>query len=247
MESIAVEETQADKPAPGTQRSGVAKVVVAAAILVVLFLMREDLARFIPAFETWIEGIGIWGPFVFAAAYAIATVAMIPGSALTVIAGGIFGLATGFVTVFIGASVGATLAFLVSRYVARASVEQKLEGHEKFAAVDRAVGEEGLKIVVLLRLSPVFPFNLLNYALGLTSVRLRDYVLAHFAMLPGTLLYVYSGHAGRAAVELASGGGTQRGPWDWALLGLGLLATAVVTIIVTRAATRALRGITDDR
>ena len=244
---IAVDEPQVDKPAAGSRRTGLVKIVVGAVVLIALFVMREDLARLLPAFEMWVEEIGIWGPFAFAAAYAVATVAMVPGSALTLIAGGIFGLATGFVTVFVGASVGATLAFLVSRYVARSWVEQQLESHDKFAAIDRAVGEEGLKIVVLLRLSPVFPFNLLNYALGLTSVRLRDYVLAHFAMLPGTLLYVYSGYAGRAAVELASGGGAQRGPAGWAVLVLGLVATAVVTVIVTRVATRALRGITDER
>ena len=244
---IAVDERQVNNSAPGTRRTGAAKLVVAAAILVGLFVVREDLAGYIPTFRTWVDGLGIWGPVVFAAAYAIGTVAMVPGSALTLGAGAIFGLATGVVTVFVGASVGATLAFLVSRYVTRSWVEQKLEDHDKFAAVDRAVGEEGLKIVALLRLSPVFPFNLLNYVLGLTSVRLRDYVLAHLAMLPGTFLYVYSGHLTGAVADAASGAGAQRGPWELALIGLGLAATLVVTTIVTRIATRTLRGVTDER
>ena len=247
MESIAVEEPQANKPTPGTRRAGVAKVVAAAAILVVLFLMREDLARFIPEFATWVESLGIWGPVVFAAGYAIATVAMVPGSLLTLGAGAIFGLATGFVTVSVGASVGATLAFLVSRYVARSWVEQRLEDHEQFAAVDRAIGDEGLKIVVLLRLSPLFPFNLLNYALGLTDVRLRDYILAHLAMLPGTLLYVYYGRLAGVVAEVASGAGAQRDTGYYFLFGLGLIATITVTIIVTRIAIRSLRGVTDER
>jgi len=241
-----VNETLTTSSPTRSRAAGIVKIVVAVLALVAMFLMREDLARLLPAFEEWVQSLGIWGPLVFAAGYAIATVAMIPGSALTLIAGGIFGLGTGFGTVFVGASVGATLAFLVSRYVARGWVEHRLEDHEKFAAIDRAVGNQGLKIVALLRLSPLFPFNLLNYALGLTSVRLRDYVLAHLAMLPGTLLYVYSGHAGRAAVNAASGTGPERGALDWAILGFGLLATIVVTTIVTRIAAKALRGITDE-
>ncbi len=246
-DSIAVDEHKTSNSAPGARRAGIAKIVVAAAILVFLFVMGEDLARLLPAFATWVESLGIWGPLVFATGYAIATVAMVPGSLLTLFAGAIFGLATGITTVFVGASVGATLAFLVSRYVARSWVEKKLDGHDKFAAVDRAVGNEGLKIVVLLRLSPLFPFNLLNYALGLTSVPLRAYVTAHLAMLPGTFLYVYYGRLAGAVAEVASGAGAQRDGGYYALFGLGLVATLVVTTIVTRIATRTLRGITDER
>ncbi len=245
--SIPVDEHQTSNSAPGARRAGAAKIVVAAAILVFLFVMGDDLARLLPAFATWVESLGIWGPFVFATGYAIATVAMVPGALLTLFAGAIFGLATGITTVFIGASVGATLAFLVSRYVARSWVERKLDGHEKFAAVDGAVGKEGLKIVVLLRLSPLFPFNLLNYALGLTSVPLRAYVLAHLAMLPGTFLYVYYGRLAGAVAEVASGTGAQRDSGYYALFGLGLVATLVVTTVVTRIATRTLRGITDEQ
>ncbi len=245
--SIAVDEHQTSNSAPGARRISAAKIVVAAAILVFLFVMGDDLARLLPAFATWVESLGIWGPFVFATGYAIATVAMVPGALLTLFAGAIFGLATGITTVFIGASVGATLAFLVSRYVARSWVERKLDGHEKFTAVDSAVGKEGLKIVVLLRLSPLFPFNLLNYALGLTSVPLRAYVLAHLAMLPGTFLYVYYGRLAGAVAEVASGTGAQRDGAYYALFGLGLVATLVVTTIVTRIATRTLRGITDEQ
>ena len=241
--SIAVEQNTSDEAAPGGRRGGLAKVIVAATVLVVLFVMGDDLARYIPRFASWVEGLGFWGPVVFATGYAIATVAMVPGSLLTLAAGAIFGLGKGFATVFVGASIGATLAFLVSRYVARSWVEQKLEGHEKFAAIDRAIG--GLKIVVLLRLSPVFPFNLLNYALGLTRVKLRDYVIAHLGMLPGTLLYVYYGRLAGAVAEAASGVQAERGAGYYAVLGLGLVATLVVTTIVTRIASRTLKEITD--
>lgn len=242
--SVAVEQNTTHKAAPGGRRGGLAKVVIAAAVLVVLFILGDDLAGYIPRFASWVDGLGVWGPVVFATGYAVATVAMVPGSLLTLAAGAIFGLGKGFVTVFVGASTGATLAFLVSRYVARSWVEQKLEGHEKFAAVDHAIGDEGLKIVVLLRLSPLFPFNLLNYALGLTRVRLRDYVIAHLGMLPGTLLYVYYGRLAGAVAEAASGIQTEHDAGYYLVFGLGLVATLVVTTIVTRIATRTLKAIT---
>ncbi len=142
--------------------------------------------------------------------------------------------------VFLGASLGATLAFLVSRYLARGLVERRLEGNARFAAIDRAVADQGLKIVTLLRLSPVFPFNLLNYGLGLTRVRFVDYVLACFGMLPGTLLYVYYGRLAGDVAALASGVAADRDAAYWVVLGLGLVATIAVTTIVTRIARRAL-------
>ena len=119
-------------------------------------------------------------------------------------------------------------------------VERRLEGNARFVAIDRAVAEQGLKIVTLLRLSPVFPFNLLNYSLGLTRVRLVDYVLACFGMLPGTLLYVYYGRLAGDVAALASGVASDRDAAYWVVLGLGLVATIAVTTIVTRIARRAL-------
>lgn len=240
-----VPQAEIDATPARANRGGAVKALAAAVVLIVLFFVGDDLARYIPRFATWVEGLGFWGPLVFAIGYALATVAMVPGSLLTLAAGAVFGLGKGVVTVFLAASVGATMAFLVSRYVARGWVEQKLEGHEKFAEIDRAVGEQGLKIAVLLRLSPVFPFNALNYALGLTGIRLRDYAIAHLAMLPGTFLYVYYGRLAGAVAEIATGARTQRDVGYYAMLGLGLLATLIVTTIVTRIATRALRGITN--
>ncbi len=243
--SMAVDQTPASNATRPTHGGGLAKALFAVLVLVLLFVVGDDLARYVPRFAAWVEGLGFWGPLVFAAGYVVATVAMVPGSLLTLAAGAIFGLGKGFVTVFVGASIGATLAFLVSRYLARSWVEKKLEGHEKFAAVDHAIGDQGLKIVVLLRLSPLFPFNLLNYALGLTRVKLRDYVIAHLGMLPGTLLYVYYGRLAGAVAEAASGVQTEHDAGYYAVFGLGLVATLVVTTIVTRIATRTLRELTD--
>ncbi len=220
--------------------------LLAFAVLVVgLMLVGRRAAAYIPAFAAWVDDLGVWGPLVFAAAYAVATVAFVPGSLLTLAAGAVFGLVWGVATVFAGATVGATAAFLVSRYLARGWVERKVGDNARFAAIDRAVAREGLKIVLLLRLSPVFPFNLLNYALGLTRVRVRDYVFASLGMLPGTLLYVYYGKLAGDVAALAAGTAVPAGAGYYAVLALGLAATVVVTTLVTRAARRALRGLAD--
>jgi uncharacterized membrane protein YdjX (TVP38/TMEM64 family) len=198
---------------------------------------------YVPRFVGWVDALGPWGPVAFVLGYALATVAFIPGSVLTLAGGAIFGLGEGVLYVFLGATLGAIGAFLVARYVARRAIERKVASHPRFAAVDRAIGREGRKIVFLLRLSPVFPFVILNYALGLTRVRLLDYVIASIGMLPGTLLYVYYGKLIGDVAALASktGDSPERGWQSWTVLALGLLATAVVTAVVTRIARNALR------
>jgi len=226
-------------------RNNLLRIATAVVALVALIFIGRELGAYVPRFATWVEGLGVWGPVAFMAGYALATVAFVPGSLLTLGAGAIFGLAKGVAYVFIAASIGATLAFLVSRYVARSAIEQRLAGNEKFSAIDDAVGEQGLKIVLLLRLSPVFPFNALNYGLGLTKVSLRDYVLAHIGMLPGSLLYVYYGKLAGDVAALAGGAETERGTEYWIVLGLGLVATVIVTTIVTRIARRALKESAD--
>lgn len=210
-------------------------VVGAAAI----YGVASQLGSQIPRFAAWVEGLGLWAPLVFVVGYAGLTLAFVSGGALTAASGFIFGLGEGVLYSFVAAVIGSTGAFLVARHGGRRWIEPRVEGDARFAAIDRAVGTQGLKITFLLRLSPVFPFVLLNYALGLTRVRLRDYALASFGMLPGTLLYVY---LGKAAGDLATAlsGGSERGPGYYAVLGLGLVATGVVTAVVTRIARRAL-------
>lgn len=220
------------------------RLTIVLTAVAVLFLVGREAGAYVPRFAEWVASLGALGPVVFIIGYIIAAIAFVPGSLLTLAAGAIFGISRGVAYVFVGATVGATLAFLLSRYVARSTVEQRLEGNQRFAAIDRAVAGEGLKIVMLLRLSPVFPFNLLNYALGLTQVRLRDYVVACVGMLPGTLLYVYYGKLAGDVAALASGVSTDRGAEYWTILIVGLVATLAVTTIVTRTARSALRSVT---
>ncbi|MCP4202652.1 MAG: TVP38/TMEM64 family protein [bacterium] len=226
---------------------GALKILAAIAGLVVLVWLGRQLGSYVPEFAAWVESLGVWGPLVFIAGYAIATVAFIPGSLLTLAAGAIFGLARGTLFVFFGASLGAGGAFLVARYLARSWVERKLESKPRFQTIDQAVAQQGRKIVFLLRLSPVFPFNLLNYALGLTRVRFSDYLIACFGMIPGTFLYVYYGKALGSLAAVAGGAQVERDAGYWVVLTLGLVATVIVTTVVTRIAKRALsQEVSDD-
>jgi uncharacterized membrane protein YdjX (TVP38/TMEM64 family) len=221
-------------------------VVIGLAVLAGLILVGQRTGGVVIRFAEWVQGLGVWGPVVFILGYAAATVAFLPGWILTMASGIIFGLTKGTVYSLIGATLGASAAFLTARYGARSRIERKIAGNAKFAAIDKAVGREGFKIVSLLRLSPAFPFNLLNYALGLTKVRFLPYLAACAAMLPGTLLYVYYGTVLGSLAALASGTKVHRGSEFWIFLGVGLLATIVVTTFVTRLAGRALRQEIDD-
>src|SRR5260221_154410 len=184
----------------------------------------------------WVGQLGPWGAIIFIAIYVVATVLFIPGSVLTLGAGAGFGVGWGSVYVSIGSTLGATGAFLVGRYLARDTIARKIEGNERFAAIDKAVASEGWKIVGLTRLSPVFPFTLLNYAFGLTRVKLGHYLLASWiGMMPGTVMYVYLGSLAKAA-----SGERTRTTGEWVLYGVGLLATVIVTVFVTRIAKQAL-------
>ena len=222
------------------------RIAAAVVVLAVLLVLGRVAGGYLPAFAAWVDGLGVWGPLVFIVGYALAAVAFVPGSILTLAAGAIFGLWRGVLYVFVAATLGASAAFLVGRYVARAAIERRIAQNPRFAAIDRAVGAEGRKIVFLLRLSPVFPFNLLNYALGLTRVRFLDFFLASAGMLPGTILYVYSGKLIGDVSALAGGAAVEKGAGYYAVLVLGLAATVAVTTVVTRTARRALREATGE-
>lgn len=222
-----------------------AKIVVGLALVGVLVYYGRQAGDHFQAFANWVESQGPLGPVVFILGYAVGTVAAAPGAVLTMLGGAVFGLGWGTLWVFCGATLGSAAAFLIARYVARDMVEKKIEGNPKFAAIDRAVGRQGRKIVFLLRLTPVFPFSLGNYALGLTRVRFADYLLAAFGTLPGTFLYVYYGKAIGDIAAVVSGTEVEKGTGYWVLMGFGLAATIAVTIVVTRIAMKALRERTD--
>jgi uncharacterized membrane protein YdjX (TVP38/TMEM64 family) len=232
-------------------KSAIRRLIVLIVIVIALFLVM----RFLPVqewlrnFNDWVGQMGVAGIFIFIGVYAIATVLLAPGSILTIGAGFAFGLWKGFLSVWAGATLGASLAFLVARFIARDKVEAIAKRNEKFRNIDNAIGKQGAKLVFLLRLSPVIPFNLSNYFYGLTGVKFWPYVLASWiGMMPGTFLYVYIGTAGKAAVSAAAGGEAIKHGWQyWTLMSVGLAATIIVTIWVTKIARDAVTSQSDVR
>ena len=219
---------------------GISVVLIIVAVVVLIRSLPVD--RAIDLVKAKADGLGFWGPIVLGAAYIVAALAFFPGSALTLTDGAVFGLGWGTVTVSLASTTAAALAFLIARYLARDKVARQAQRFPKFQAIDRAIGEGGWKIIAMLRLSPAVPFSLGNYLFGLTAIRFWPYVLASWLfMLPGTFMYVYLGHVGTEGLRSAAG--TERGktPAEWALLGVGLLATIAVTVYVTRLARKALR------
>jgi uncharacterized membrane protein YdjX (TVP38/TMEM64 family) len=222
--------------------------IILIALALLMALQRLPMEQWVQAMRTVIEDLGVWGPVAFGAIYIAATVLMLPGSILTLAAGALFGPIAGTITVSVASVSGAACAFLIARYVARARVERRLETHPKFEAIDRAIGQQGWRIVGMLRLSPAIPFNLSNYLYGVTSIRFWPYVLTSWiAMAPGTFMYVYLGYLAAAGVESAvSEAATPSTELArWTLRIVGLIATVGVTIYVTRLARRAIAEQTD--
>ena len=218
--------------------AGAAALLAAAAIA--YFVQGHSVRDAIQAVERTVTAAGSAGPLIFIASYAIATVVLVPASALTLAAGFLYGPVTGTAIVSAASTLGATLAFLVSRYLARPFVLRKLQDYPKLAAVQSKVSADGANVVFLLRLSPLVPFTLLNYALGVTEVPLASYVGTSWAgMLPATIAYVYLGSTGRSATDAGSG------DFDTVKFGLyavGAIATLLVTKLVADRASAALEN-----
>jgi len=210
-------------------------VVITLSILTVVLPVKEWIREFID----WVQQLGPAGVVVFIIAYALATVLFLPGWIFTVSAGLIYGIVAGTAIALTGAVIGASLAFLVARYLLRQNIEELTKKNPRFRAIDDAIGKNGWKIIGLLRLSPLIPFNLSNYFYGITAIPFWQYVLVSaVGMLPGTLLYAYLGAIGRAGV---SGSAASHNKWQYVLLAIGLIATVAVTILVSRIAKNALK------
>lgn len=200
----------------------------------------SNISELVAALLTRVQQIGPWGPVVLGAAYVPAAILFVPGSLLTLGAGFLFGPVQGTLVVSLGSTAGAAAAFIVARRVARDWVSRHIAGRPKLAAISHAVEHDAFKVVLLTRLSPVFPFNVLNYAFGLTSVRFSSYILASWiGMLPGTIMYVLLGSAAGSLAVLLSGE-APRSSGQPALLVVGLLVAVLVAVIIGRSARRAL-------
>lgn len=207
-------------------------LIVSVLIAILVGLRFLPIGEWIQQLPVIIKSLGPFGPVVFIIGYALMSVFLIPGSAMTLVIGGVYGVWKGLIIVVLGANLGALCAFLLARTFLRRRVSRWAAENPKFASLDRAIGREGFKMVLLSRLSPVFPFTLLNYLLGLTTVKTSSYALANLiGMLPGTFLYVYLGATARDALT----GGT-----GILFRAIGLLATIAVVVLVTRIARKAM-------
>ena len=208
-------------------------LLLAIVAVVIVISARMGVGEKLGDLQDWIGSLGYLGPLVFIAVYAAATVAALPGSALSIVAGAIFGPVLGVITVIFAATLGAGLAFLVSRFVARNSIEKWLEGSDKFKKLDELTEKHGDIMVAITRLVPLFPFNLLNYGFGLTKVPFRTYVTWSFVcMLPGTILYV----VGSAAVAQA----LREGKVPWILVVVVAMILGII-VVLGRQARKKLR------
>jgi uncharacterized membrane protein YdjX (TVP38/TMEM64 family) len=216
-------------------------------IVVVLLILAwwggHRLAPILLDFVAHVDEYGAVAPIAFVLVYAAAVVALIPASILTLAGGAVFGLGRGFVYALAGAMLGSLTAFLLGRHIARRIVARRLETMPRFAAIDRAVCAQGRRIVFLLRLSPFAPFNFLNYALGLTTLSVWDFLLASLGMIPSTVVYSYAGQIAKEALAIAGKAQPPRQASYYAVLVAGLAATIAATTVVTQAARRALRDV----
>lgn len=211
-------------------------LLVLARLVVELLPFREWAARFLD----WASGTGTAGLAGFALIYMMGAILFLPGFILTLGAGAVFGLVRGTLAVWAGATLGAAASFLIARYFAREKVALWLQDRRDLDSLDAALGRHGARVVLLARLSPLLPYNLLNYFFGLTRVGFWTHLLASWAgMLPGIVLYVYLGFAGRAIAGRAAGPGVGSG-WDVIFWGMALIATSTLALTLATIARKAL-------
>jgi len=210
-------------------------VLLVIAAIVVLFRVLP-VATWLRTFQTYVRGLGALGYVVYIVVYAICVVAFIPASILTLGAGAIFGFVGGTIVVVIGATIGATLAFLLARTVMRKRIVKMTESNAKFRALDRAIANEGMKIVFLVRLAVVFPFTYINYAFGLTAIPLWRYVLATFlGIIPATAAFVFASSAATRAATTSTSSITK------IVYISGGVVAIIVSVLIGRIATRAIK------
>lgn len=205
-------------------------------------IQHFDVQGFLQDTLVWIKSCGSSSILAFIVVYNLATLLFIPGSLLTLGGGVLYGVFWGSIYVIIAATLGAMIAFLVGRYFARGWVSKQIQNHPKFQAIDQAIAKSGLKIVLLTRLSPIFPFNLLNYAFGVTCVSLKDYAIGSVGMIPGSVMYVYLGSlvGDIALLGMSQDTSSQAKLVQWLIKIVGFLSTIAATLYLTRIAKKAL-------
>lgn len=198
--------------------------------------MREWLAGIV----LQLSQLGAWAPVLFILIYIVSAVVLAPSFFLTVAAGAIFGIWQGSILVFIGASLGASAVYALASPLGNSRWFSRITRDRRVAAVRSAVSGDGAWLMFLLRLSPLVPFNILNYALALSGVRYRDFAIAFIGMIPAILMYTYYGRIVGDVAALAAGVAPPRGPEYYVYLAVSLVAVVLSTTMIARAARRAL-------
>lgn len=220
-------------------------IIICLATIFIIIVRTVTIKPYLVASLMWVKGCGIYGPLAFILIYNLATLLLIPGGLLTIGGGVLFGLFWGTIYVFIAAILGATCAFLIGRYFSRNWVIKQMEKYPVFQEIETAIMREGWRIVLLARLSPILPFNLLNYALGIMQISLRDYILGSLGIIPGVIMYVYFGsligdmaNLGNEAQNLT----LEMTIYQWIIRLIGLVSTVGITIYLTKVAKKAILG-----
>jgi uncharacterized membrane protein YdjX (TVP38/TMEM64 family) len=199
-------------------------------------LLGRMVSPWLPGFATWVHSLGFWGPVVFVAAYVAVVVLMLPAFLLIMAGGAVFGVTEGSVLSLVGALLGGTAAFLIGRHYARATVERRVKAHPTLSALDRVIGEDGLKLVFLLRLSPAVPYVLTNYALGITRVRLRDFFIGTFGLIP--IVVTYAAYGSASGTTTSTDGSAAVSPMMFAA---GIAITVLLGLLLAKMVQKALR------
>ena len=193
------------------------------------------LAPYLPEFTAWVETLGVWGPIAFVTVYVLGVICLMPVFLLTIASGAIFGVVRAGLFVMTGSLLGAFCSFLIARYLIRDLVARRIATNPKLSAIDKAVGENGRRLVFFLRLSPVVPFVLSNYALGATRVKLADFMIGTLGLAPIAISYAAFGQAA-GATNAATG----ESALSWPVLGAGIVATVALAWLITRIAQKAI-------
>lgn len=213
-------------------------------MLLFLWAGRHYLEPYAEPFANWVRARGAWGPVAFIGIYTVSAPLMVPGTILTLIAGALFGFVYGVIYSFVGAMLGSIASFLLARYVVRPFVERRLRTEKRFKAIDQAAESGGIRLVALLRLSPLLPYNVLNYALGITGVGTWKYIIGTTAILPGTMMYTYYGTVGGTLTGISKS--VHHGAGYYTLMAVGVFATVVAALMIARLARRELGPLQND-
>jgi uncharacterized membrane protein YdjX (TVP38/TMEM64 family) len=212
-------------------------------LMMVIIGQRLNLMAHVQPIWLWLNTLATQDPLTFIIVFNVATLVGIPASLLAMRVGYVFGAGWGTWYVLIAAIVGAIVTFTIGRYLAKDWVQRKIQHNLWFKAIDRAVAQEGWKIVLLTRLSPIFPFNLTNYAFGVTQISLKSYMLGSMGILPGTFLYTYVGSLANdlTTINLSTSSAHFSIQFvQWTMRIVGLAATVLLLLYTNRLAKKAL-------